>query len=253
MKKVLWSISFISLMLFTGLSQACWNLKERSNIEGFAELDDVLILSLKDAISCKPLVNVDVMLGELEYKTDSRGYIELPMQPFASQMEASMSLKASKPGYISLSTDLLVEAGTVLNRRLVLSPVLPPGKTRFVLQWADEPEDLDLHLKGPDFHISYRNMKNAPNRARLDVDELEGYGPETITLDRIDARQVYDLSVYNYSNEADFKGVELIYVYSGDRLVKEMRLPANKKRSVQVLQIKNGKFNFLNKPTDQKP
>ena len=154
MKKIFWPVSFFSLLFFTGLSHACWDLKERSNIEGFAELDDVLIISLKDAVSCKPLENVSVMLGELEYKTDSQGYIKLPMQPFASQMEASMSLKASKTGYITLSTDLLVEAGTVLNRRLVLSPVLPPGKTRFVLQWADEPQDLDLHLKGPDFHIS---------------------------------------------------------------------------------------------------
>ena len=253
MKNILRFISFVSWLLFTGLSHACWDLKERSHIEGFAELDDVLIISLKDAISCKPLVNANVTLSELEYKTDSQGYLKLPMQPFASQMEARMSLQASKTGYITLSTDLLVEAGTVLNRRLVLSPVLPPGKTRFVLQWADEPQDLDLHLKGPGFHISYRDMKSAANRARLDVDELEGYGPETITLDRIDTRQVYDLSVYNYSNDDDFKGVELVYVYAGNSLLKEIRLPVTKKRSVQVLQIQNGKYHFFNKPTDQKP
>ena len=96
-------------------------------------------------------------------------------------------------------------------------------------------------------------MRNAPNRARLDVDELEGYGPETITLDRIDARQTYDLSVYNYSNDADFKAVELIYVYAGNSLVKEIRLPATKKRSLHVLRIKNGQYTFINKPIDQKP
>lgn len=253
MKKILESILFFSFLCFANTSQACWELKERSNIDGFAELDDVLIISLKDAVSCQPLAGAKVKLGELEYNTDARGYIKLPMQPFASQMDASMSLTATKSGYITLATDLLVEAGTVLNRRLVLSPVLPPGKTRFVLQWADEPNDLDLHLTGPDFHISYRNMKNAPNRAKLDVDELEGYGPETITLDRIDARHTYDLLVYNYSNDADYKGVELLYVYAGDSLVKEIRLPANKKRSVHVLQIKNGKYEFLNRSTDQKP
>ena len=253
MLKILQSVLLFCFLLFTGSSQACWNLKERSNIEGFAELDDVLIISLKDAISCKPLVNAKLLLGELEYKTDSQGYIKLPMQPFASQMDARMSLQASKTGYITLSTDLLVEAGTVLNRRLVLSPVLPPGKTRFVLQWADEPEDLDLHLTGPDFHISYRNMKSAPNQARLDVDELEGYGPETITLDRIDVGQVYNLSAHNYSNDADFKGVELLYVYAGNSLIKEMRLPVSNKRTVHLLQVKNGKYEFLNRPSNQKP
>ncbi len=253
MIKNLQSVLFISLLCISFTSQACWPLKERRNIEGFAELDDVLIVSIKDAISCQPLANVKVVLGELEYQTDGRGYIKLPMQPFASQMDARMPLAADKAGYIRLTTDLIVEAGTVLNRRLLLSPVLPPGKTRFVLQWDDEPLDLDLHLKGPNFHISYRNMKDAPNRARLDVDELEGYGPETITLDHINARSTYELWVYNFSNDADYKGVELIYVYAGDRLLKEIRLPVNKKRSVKVLQIKNGQYQFLNKPTNQKP
>lgn len=253
MKKPFQCLLFFILLCFSVTSQACWSLKERSNIDGFAELDDILIISLKDAISCKPLVNAKLMLGELEYQTDSRGYLELPMMPFAQQMDARMSLVASKSGYISLATDLIVEAGIVLNRRLVLSPVLPPGKTRFVLQWDSEPEDLDLHLKGPEFHISYRNMKDAPNRAKLDVDELEGYGPETITLDRIDARFNYELWVYNYSNDADFKGVELVYVYAGDRLIKEVRLPVNKKRSVKILQINNGQYQFLKKPTDLKP
>lgn len=164
-----------------------------------------------------------------------------------------MSLVASKSGYITLATDMLVEAGTVLNRRLVLSPVLAPGKVSFVLQWADEPEDLDLHLKGKDFHISYRDMKSAENRARFDIDELEGYGPETITLERIDVREVYELWVYNYSNEVNNNGSELVYVSSGDRLVREMRLPKNKKLSVKVLQIKYGEYEFMSTPTDLKP
>ena len=253
MKKILSSVLLLSFCFFSISSHACWSLTERSNIDGFAELDDVLIISLKDAVTCKPLTDVKVTLGELQYSTDTQGYIKLPMQPFASQMEASMSLVASKSGYITLATDLLVEAGTVLNRRLVLSPVLAPGKVRFVLQWADEPEDLDLHLKGNDFHISYRDMKSAENRARLDTDELDGYGPETITLERIDVRQVYELWVYNYSNEVDYNGSELVYVYSGDRLVREMRLPKNKKRSVKVLQIKHGEYEFMNTPTDLKP
>ncbi len=253
MKKLSRVILFFSFILFSISSHACWSLKERSNIEGFAELDDELILSFKDAVSCQPLANAKVMLGTLQYTSDAQGYIRLPMQPFAAQMEARLTLNVSKPGYITLATDLLIEAGTVLNRRLVLSPVLAPGKTRFVLQWADEPEDLDLHLTGPEFHISYRDMKNASNQAKLDTDEIEGYGPETITLDRIDSRQSYALWVYNYSNDANYKGVELVYVYSGDQLLKEIRLPASKKRSVKVLQINNAQFQFINTPSSEQP
>lgn len=235
-------------MAFPAALQACWPLQERTEIDGFAELDDVLILSFKDALDCKPVNNARVIIGELDYTTDGRGYVKLPMAPFAAQMDARLAISVTRRGYIPLTTDLVVAAGTVLNRRLVLSPALPPGKVRFVLQWNDQPEDLDLHLKGPDFHISYRNMKNVPNRARLDHDEREGYGPETITLDRILPAGNYGLWVDNYSADAIFAGSEQVFVYVEDRLLRELRLPRTSQRAVQVLQIRQGNFEFLNTP-----
>jgi hypothetical protein len=238
----------ISLMaVFPLLAQACWPIDERKEINGFSELDDELILSFKDAIDCKPVTNAKVVIGEAEFITDARGYASLPMGPFAEQMDARMPVEVQRQGYVTLKTRLRVEAGTVLNKKMTMSRVLPPGKLRFVLQWDEEPKDLDLHLTGPGFHISYRHMKNMANRAKLDRDELDGYGPETITLHRLDKNASYSLLVDNYSNEENFTGLENIMVYSGDRLMHNIQLKQGSHRAVRVLDINQSSFEIINK------
>lgn len=244
-------IVFFSLLLLPFVAQACWDLKERTEIDGFAELDEVLILSFKDAVDCKPVTSAKVQIGELDYETDELGYIRLPMAPFSEMMDARAPVKISKQGYITMNTQLEVAAGTVLNRRMVLSPALAVGKVRFVLQWDEEPEDLDLHLTGPDFHISYRNMRNVPNKAKLDQDEMQGYGPETITLDKVHTGSRYILWVDNYSNDNRFIGTEQVYIYSGDKLIKSMHLKQTRSRAIKVLEIVNGEFSFLNQPSER--
>ena len=229
-------------------AQACWPLNERKNIDGFAELDGVLILSFKDAVNCKAINNAQVFIGDKEYTSDETGYVEIPMDPYFEMMDERFPLKVIKPGYITLQTELIVAAGTVLNRKQVLSKALPEGKLRFVLQWEDKPKDLDLHLKGPDFHISYRNMKNVPNKAKLDHDEVEGYGPETITLERLSTNASYSLWVDVYSNEGVLSGHENALIYSGDQLVKKIQLPSTSKRGVHILDIVGGSLEIINQP-----
>jgi len=245
------AITAFSLLLLPFSVQACWSLKERTEIDGFAELDEMLILSFKDAVECKPVSRAKVQLGELDYETDDFGYIKLPMAPFSEMMDASALIKISKQGYITLNTQLQVAAGTVLNRRMILSPILTEGKVRFVLQWDEEPEDLDLHLTGPDFHISYRNMRSVKNKAKLDQDEMQGYGPETITLDKVRPDSHYTLWVDNYSNDNHFLGTEQVYIYSADQLLQTIRLKRARSRAVKVLEIASGEFVYFNQPSER--
>ncbi len=237
------------MVLFSPQALACWSLSEKSEIEGFAELNNRLVLSFRDAVDCAPVSNASVKLGELTYQTDARGNLELPMAPFASQMDARIPITVARRGYINLETEIVVAAGTVIKRRMVMSRELPPGKLRFVLTWEDEPTDLDLHLKGPDFHVSYRNMRHAPERARLDHDELNGYGPETITLERARAGAIYDIYVDNYSNDNDFTGLETVAVYSGKQRLHKIELDAGGHRAVHIMKLGGDKQSLINQPS----
>ena len=171
------------------------------------------------------------------------------MEPFSGMMDERVPLKVIKSGYINLDTVLVVAAGTVLNRKRVLTRTLPEGKLRFVLQWNDLPKDLDLHLKSSSFHISYRNMKDLPSTARLDRDEMQGYGPETITLDKVDPNAVYSLWVDVYSSDDVLRGNEDVLIYAGDKLVNIIQLPATRKPGVHILDIVRGKLVLINKPS----
>lgn len=240
------------LTMFAPLIQAaCWDKREYREIENYSELDDKLILSFKDAVSCEALEGVTVELGKRVHKTDLNGYVSLPMAPFIEAENLDLPMKVSKQGYTSIKTALKVVAGTVLNKRMLLSPSLAGNSMRFILQWSDEPEDLDLHLQGEGFHVSYRNMRSA-GQATLDQDEQHGFGPETITLRQVKKDQQYKVSVVNYSGDADITESAKVLVYVGDHLERVIPLNQSSDRKVDVLEITQANLRSLQKaPSDQ--
>lgn len=75
---------------------------------------------------------------------------------------------------------------------------------RIVLEWNAQHQDLDSYLwgntdKGDDLYVNFRK-RTCEGRdgllAELDVDDTNGYGPETITLN--DLNGVYTYSVVDY-------------------------------------------------------
>ena len=241
---ILCSVTTLLISFSSIANAACWDKREYRDIENFSELDDKLILSYKDAVTCKALEGVKVQLGKLVYKTDLNGYVSLPMAPFIQAGNMDMPMQISKNGYTTIKTDLKVVAGTVLNKRMLLSPSLSGNSMRFILQWNDEPKDLDLHLQGSGFHVSYRH-KRAAGEARLDQDEQEGYGPETITLNNVKNNQRYKVSVVNYSGDAAFDESAKVLVYVGDHLDSIIPLYASSQRKLDVLEISNAEINKL--------
>ncbi|MFW2374693.1 MAG: hypothetical protein ACN4GM_16320 [Gammaproteobacteria bacterium] len=104
---------------------------------------------------------------------------------------------------------------------------------------------------GPDFHISYRNMRSVYNKAKLDQDEMQGYGPETITLDKLSSDSRYILWVDNYSNDNHFLGTEQVYIYSADQLLQTIRLKRTRSRAIKVVEIAGGEFVYINQPSER--
>jgi hypothetical protein len=230
------------LCLFTSLTfaQGCWTAKEKSEIEGFSELDGKLILSLKDAVNCQPVVNASVVIEGKTYQSDHTGNVELTDIGF-DFMSENMAMVISQKKYATFKGNLRFEAGTVIKRRFLLSKKMDIGNWRFVLSWSKKPKDLDLHLKSDDFHVSYRNKKGS-NVAKLDRDALNGHGPETITLTKTKIEKKYQLYVNNFSARDFFNSYASVDVYQGSSLMHSLRLPNTSKRNVLVGEIVNHQF-----------
>jgi len=93
-----------------------------------------------------------------------------------------------------------------------LSPIPEPGEIRMILNWGPSPSDLDSHLKTPEIegqthHISYGNRGSADSApfVTLDVDDTNGYGPETITIKQ-SFSGTYVYYIYQYSSGGSLKG-----------------------------------------------
>ena len=225
---------------------SCWNDDERHEVEGFSEMDGAIILSFKDAVNCEPLSGAEVVLSlpdkKRTLKTGAKGYILMPERVVDAIDEGVIGVRLSKEGYIPLEVNIPVQAGTIRFKRFLISRELPPESFRFVLQWDEKPKDLDLHLiKDDTLHISYRHMRSIPDLARLDRDDMDGLGPETLTLDHVEPTSTYRLFVHNYSGEAPMNGGR-VSVYADNALYRVIPLPETEGREVDVLMIKGGKI-----------
>ena len=223
----------------------CWDVSEISQL-AFDELDGAIVFSFKDAVSCLPVTEAIVNINNQTLTTDAGGYVKLPNAYFESIMDGTAHIKATKDGYCTFEDNIQVMVGTVINKRFLMSKRLPIGKARFILQWEERPKDLDLHLVGKDFHISYRNMKVAAQKAILDRDDVNSYGPETITLDNIVPSDTYGVYVHNYSGETPISSDAQVSVYKDNQLDKIIHLPDTKKPYVKILEIRNSEIRFIN-------
>ena len=227
---------------------SCWDDRERHDVEGFSEMEGTIVFSFKDAVSCEPIRGAEVVLAlpdrERTVTTGAKGYIVMPERIVDAMGEGIIGIRLKKDGYIPLETSISVQAGTIRSKRYLVSKDLPPESYRFVLQWDEKPADLDLHLlKDDTLHISYRHMRSIPDLARLDRDDMDGLGPETLTLDRVDAASTYRIFVHNYSGEVPMAG-GCVSVYAENRLDRVIPLPETKGRTVDILLIEGGKIRW---------
>lgn len=248
---ILIRITVLLLLSLPALAD-CWTSEEISNIDGFAEFEDKIIISLKDAVDCKPLTGATMTMNGHTFTADPMGYVILPAEGMAEVEDAQIPVQFTANGYIPMQTQLRIMLGSLWNTRFLMSKPLAAQSVRFVLQWDRRPRDLDLHLVSHDLHISYQNMKNVPNRARLDRDDTNGYGPETITLDRIEQGHSYRLYVHNYSQERTLeKARGILTVYVDNKLHKVVDLPDTEQNAIHLMSIENGLPTYVMQPTNR--
>ena len=114
-----------------------------------------------------------------------------------------------------------------------LSPVLKDlDSMRIVLNWGKNPLDLDSHLSYKNQHIYWDNKQGLA--ANLDVDDVDSYGPETVTIDKKLDGQYYVYSVHDYSDRTQPNTNNLsnsqakVMVYAGESLIRSYYVPTAK-------------------------
>ena len=219
---------------------------------------DGLQLQLLDAtIKDKAVAGAEVILqknGEASVTATSGadGKVVVASKPGGVD-DASVTLIAKKAGYSSLVARCPCGGLTY-----ALSPVIATlDGMRIVLDWGASPKDLDSHLVYENQHVFFE--KRAGKDANLDVDDTDGFGPETITITKKHPGVRYVYAVHNYSQGGTPGTVSLssssraqVFVYVGSSLVRTFRPPASTPGNVWVVFAvgEDGEFYDINKFAD---
>lgn len=206
-----------------------------------------LIVRLINAENGNPVDSATVVIdGVGTYSSDGRGRVLID-----PPSDKTYPMLFSRRGFITATYNLEVVAGTIFSNRFSVSPVIEFGALRVVLEWGKNPADLDAHLvKEGGYHISYHNMRlSSDGLARLDRDDRQGFGPETITVTEIDNKAAYTFYIKNYSDASSPRSKSLsksqakVSVYSNNALLKEYAIQPDRRGTTwMVFTITNGKI-----------
>jgi tetratricopeptide (TPR) repeat protein len=185
--------------------------------------------------------------------TDSRGKISIA-SPFGGVDDATVTLIIKKEGYSTLVTK-----GPVKGLTYALSPTMNTlDGLRVVLHWNQNPLDIDSHLSYSGNHIYFDHKTG--ERANLDVDDTDGYGPETITVEKKADGKRYVYAVHDYTDSDKLGDHNLstlsnakVFVYIGNTLIKSYLVPKNNLAGnlwVVFMIDENGAFVDINKFSD---
>jgi tetratricopeptide (TPR) repeat protein len=157
--------------------------------------------------------------------TDSGGRAQVPD---TVARDPSSLLIVRKAGYSDLVAKCPCGGMTY-----AVSPILRSlDGMRIVLNWGSSPEDLDAHLSFESDHVYF--LKKEGNDALLDVDDTNGFGPETITIARKRSGSRYVYAVQDYSQRLSPDSAALsrsrakVFVYVGQTLIRTYYVPTNR-------------------------
>ena len=126
-------------------------------------------------------------------------------------------------GYIEEAFRIILTGSDKAVQDFSISPALAAGQIRVVLEWGAAPRDLDSHLEGTAsdgsrVSIDFMNrVARSGNKtyAELDLDDQDGYGPETITISDVNGSYHYFVYLYAGTGTIADSGVT-VKVYTSD-------------------------------------
>lgn len=180
-------------------------------------------------------------------EADSEGLVTINLA------EGTYTAEINKSGYATTYYTVVAKAGNEV-LQINTSPILGENEVRIVLTWDSNPSDLDSHLFTPydsssgdsTYHIWYGN-KTDNNFNNLDVDDTDGYGPETMTINHL-GNGLYKYYVADYVNcsNGDTSSTAMstsgarVSVYTKEGLVQSFYVPNNRSGVIwELFEIRN--------------
>jgi hypothetical protein len=161
--------------------------------------------------------------------TDSQGHASVPDSVAADPMALVI---VRKEGY----SDLVAKCPCA-GMTYAVSPFMDKlDGMRIVLNWGARPSDLDGHLAFPRNHVFF--LGKLGGDAQLDVDHMDGYGPETITILRKHPGERYVYAVHDFADRGqpdtpDLSASEAkVFVYVGQTLIRTYYVPKGRKGNI---------------------
>jgi hypothetical protein len=194
------------------------------------KMQGLIPMRFANALDNAPIAGALIEIeGIGNFTTDTGGIITFPQRE-----DGAFTLVFSKEGFITTSIKFSIRLSTVVHNRFSISPVMTGDYYRIVLDWGDNPADLDLHLeKSGGYHISWQDMHNAADGSvTLDRDDRNGFGPETITIMETGIASSYLVYVVDYTNlsktnsRALSQSTAVVRLYNRDRLILSFEIPS---------------------------
>lgn len=156
-------------------------------------------LLVKDADTGLPVAGAVVSIdnGKWEVVTDENGIVEIP----AKVKNGKHTLLITKDEeYVPTEQELVIAKKKISSASQISIPkVVSYDRIKIILDWGKYPRDLDANIVTDGQRIYYKNQDI--EGIRLDRDDKDSYGPETITLENPDSSKTYSYYVSDYSND----------------------------------------------------
>ncbi len=180
-----------------------------------------------------PLSGILVFAAGVSATSDSSGLFTLN-----GVRSGLQTVTASGAGFVPSQTPVSVVAGQTVEVSIgLLESTISADAVQVILSWGDRPNDLDLHLSGPDggstggrFH-GYFSNENPTTFVCLDLDDTVQFGPETMTIARgSDGSFVagdYHVWIHNFSGSPEFDvSAAVVTLFAGGQQIAQFNVTA---------------------------
>ena len=187
---------------------------------------------IRDSDTGIPIPNADVDIDNTwQMKSDKEGKLDLPDS--IQEGEHTITVKKGDE-YVQTVENFTVAKGEITTAPQISIPkAVDFERIKIVLDWGEFPWDLDAHVVDGTNHV-YFSVKKEGN-LELDRDDVNSYGPETITILEPSKNKVYSYYVFDCSNADNPDSSRLstsqaqVKIYFGNEFVESFKITPNKK------------------------